>query len=396
MSDTHPAQGHAEPPDFAAMRNIAVFRALQLGDLLCVVPALRALRAAAPQARITLIGLPWATSFVERFKHYVDDILIFPGFPGLPETEPELAALPDFFADAQHREFDLAIQLHGSGALTNPITVALGARRNAGFYATGQCCPDPGRFTPWSETEHEVLRYLRLLTFLGIEPQGEALEFPLYDADYRSLQHAATDLPPPGAYACIHPGARLASRRWPPQRFAQVADGLAAQGLRIVITGSESERDITQAVLHSMHAPALDMTIDMTGRTDLGALAALVAQARLVVCNDTGISHIAAGVATPSVIVCSGADPSRWAPLDRRRHRLLYADAPCRPCAYVVCPIGHPCANAVSADHVLTEAIGLCADGFPPHSSGTRRTLSNPAPPYMQPSINLAYRRTRS
>jgi ADP-heptose:LPS heptosyltransferase len=392
MSDTHPAQGHAEPLDFAAMRNIAVFRALQLGDLLCVVPALRALRTAAPQAHITLIGLPWATSFVERFKRYVDDILIFPGFPGLPETAPDLAGIPDFFADAQRRKFDLAIQLHGSGTLTNPIAAALGARRNAGFYVPGQYCPDPDRFAPWSETEHEVLRYLRLLTFLGIEPQGEALEFPLYDADYRSLQRAATDLPSPGAYACIHPGARLASRRWPPQRFAQVADGLAAQGLRIVITGSESERDITRAVLQSMRAPA----IDMTGRTDLGALAALVAQARLVVCNDTGISHIAAGVATPSVIVCSGADPGRWAPLDHRRHRLLYADAPCRPCAHAVCPIGHPCANAVSADQVLTEATGLCADGFPSQSTGAHRALSGSPPPYMQPSINPAYRRTSS
>ena len=164
---------------------------------------------------------------------------------------------------------------------------------------------------------------------------------------------------------CIHPGARLASRRWPAQRFAQVADGLAARGLRIVLTGSEQERDITQAVLMAMHAPALDMT----GRTDLGALAALIAHARLVVCNDTGISHIAAGVATPSVIICSGADPGRWAPLDRQRHHLLYADVPCRPCAHAVCPIDHPCAKNISAEHVLAQAIALCEEGLPPPSN---------------------------
>ena len=361
----HPIVQPAERLDFSAMRSIAVLRALQPGDLLCVVPALRALRTAAPKARITLIGLPWAASFVERFHEYVDDHLVFPGFPGLPETVPELRGIPDFFAAAQQRRFDLALQLHGSGALTNPITAALGATRIAGFYLPGRYCPDPHYFAPWADAEHEVLRYLRLLNFLGVPTQGQALEFPLHDTDYRTLEAGATALPPAASYVCIHPGARLASRRWPAQRFAQVADGLAARGLRIVLTGSEQERDITQAVLMAMHAPALDMT----GRTDLGALAALIAHARLVVCNDTGISHIAAGVATPSVIICSGADPGRWAPLDRQRHHLLYADVPCRPCAHAVCPIDHPCAKNISAEHVLAQAIALCEEGLPPPSN---------------------------
>jgi ADP-heptose:LPS heptosyltransferase len=389
MSIVHPVRGPAQPLDFAGTRSIAVFRALQLGDLLCVVPALRALRAAAPHAKITLIGLPWAASFVKRFGKYVDDFLVFPGFPGLPETTPDIAKIPDFFAAAQQREFDLAIQLHGSGTLTNPMTVALGARRNAGFHVPGQYCPDSRHFATWSETEHEVLRYLRLMTFLGIKPQGDALEFPLDDADYQALQSAKIVLPPPASYACIHPGARLPSRRWLPQRFAQVADGLVARGLQVVITGSEQEREITQAVIQSMHAPA----IDMTARTDLGALAALVAHARLVVSNDTGLSHIAAGVATPSVIICSGADPGRWAPLDRRRHRLLYADVPCRPCAHVVCPIGHPCAEGISADQVLAEAISLCADGLAHQSPDSDQTLSGASPHYSQASIDPGYRR---
>ncbi|OGB23748.1 MAG: ADP-heptose--LPS heptosyltransferase [Burkholderiales bacterium RIFCSPLOWO2_02_FULL_57_36] len=377
MKAAHSTIGSGEPLDFAAMRSIAVFRALQLGDLLCAVPALRALRRAAPQAHIALIGLPWAASFAERFSEYVDEHLPFPGFPGLPETTPEFDRIPDFFISAQNREFDLAIQMHGSGALTNPITVAFGAKRNAGFYVPGEDCPDPRYFAPWSETEHEVLRYLRLLNFLGIESQGEALEFPLHDADYRSLQAAGIAPPPAGSYVCIHPGARLPSRRWSSHRFAQVADGLAAQGLKIVLTGSEQERDITNAVLRAMHVPATDMT----GHTDLGALAALVAHARMVVCNDTGISHIAAAVATPSVVVCSGADPIRWAPLDRGRHRLQHVDIPCRPCAYLVCPIGHPCAESISAEQVLAEAINLYTDGMP-HQT----TVDDQAPVLSSPS----------
>lgn len=382
MSRPASMQAHDLQLDFSSLRSIAVFRALQLGDLLCVVPALRALRAAAPQARITLIGLPWASSFASRFHRYIDEHLVFPGFPGLPESAPQLDGLPAFFASAQERHFDLAIQLHGSGALSNPLTVALGAKRNAGFALAGQFLADAALFACWSEQEHEVLRYVRLMAFLGIEPHGTQLEFPLNQADYRSLAQACADVPAAGTYVCIHPGARLPSRRWPPARFAQVADGLAKQGLRVVLTGSEQEQNIISAVRDAMHAPALDMS----GRTNLGALAALVANARLVVCNDTGVSHIAAGVATPSVVVCSGADPRRWAPLDRQRHRLLYADAPCRPCAHLTCPIGHPCALDVSSAQVLAQALALCATELPPSTSDAglkmhARSASTPIKP---------------
>jgi ADP-heptose:LPS heptosyltransferase len=344
----------AGPPQLGELRRIAVFRALQLGDMLCVVPALRALRRAAPQAWITLVGLPWAREFADRFRHYIDDFMAFPGFPGLPESKPNLAALTRFLTDARLRRFELAIQLHGNGALSNPIVGLFGARRQAGFYLAGNWCPDPATCTVWGEPEHEVTRYLRLMQWLGCGGDDTALEFPFEAPDHAALG-ALGPLPPPGRYVCIHAGARMRSRRWPAARFGQVADGLAARGWHVVLTGSAQERAIADEVRAHMAAPALDLA----GRTTLGALALLVSRAGLLVSNDTALSHIAAAAGTPSVIVSSGADPQRWAPLDQARHRVLFAPAACRPCAFEACPIGHPCALDVSVARVLEAALAL-------------------------------------
>lgn len=336
-------------------RKIAIFRALQLGDMLCMVPALRALRAAAPLSHIALIGLPWAASFAKRYAKYIDSLMVFPGFPAFPEQPAHLNAIPNFLTEAQRQRFDLAIQMHGSGTLTNPFTVMLGAEHSAGYFLPGQYCPDPHTFLPWEEGEHEVLRYVRLVEHLGAASAGEHLEFPLTDADYRALQRCHTHLPPPGTYVCIHPGARLPSRRWHPQRFAEVADRLAEEGMKIVLTGSSDESELVRAVQRTMRMPSLDLS----GKTELGTLGALIGQARLVVSNDTGISHLAAAVATPSVIVSRGSDTERWAPLDHARHQVLSADAACRPCVHQTCPTAHECAENISAEHVAAMATRI-------------------------------------
>lgn len=325
---------------------IAIFRALQLGDLLCAVPAVRAVRAAYPQARIALIGLPWARELAMRFSCYFDGFLEFPGFPGMPERAPDTASIPQFFTELRREQFDLLLQMHGSGELTNPLAVLMGGTLTAGFYRPGHYRPDAQRFFEWRDDEHEVLRWLRLVESLGIEPQGEALEFPIGGRDWAEWRALRL-----GEYAVLHPGSQLASRRWPPERFAEVGDALAAEGLQVVVTGTSSERNVIEKLKVAMREPP----IDLAGRTTLGGLAAVIARARLLVCNDTGVSHLAAAAGTPSVVVACGSDPKRWAPLDRELHRVLHHEVGCRPCAYAECPIGHPCALGVPASAVIRE-----------------------------------------
>jgi ADP-heptose:LPS heptosyltransferase len=293
---------------------------------------------------------------VARFPRYLDALLAFPGFPGFPEQPCDVRALQQFFADAQRRRFDLALQLHGSGALSNPIVALLGAERSAGYFRPGDYCPDSERFVPWCARDHEVQRYLVLLRALGVPADDAGLEFPLTDDDRRELERAAAGLALGGRdYVCLHPGSQLPSRRWYPERFAQVADALAADGLTIVLTGVAGEAELTREVARAMRAPA----VDLAGKTTLGAIAALIDGARLLLSNDTGVAHIAVARRTPSVRVSCGGDERRWAPLDDGIHRIIHHPVGCKPCSYGVCPTGHACAAGIAVETVTAAARAM-------------------------------------
>jgi ADP-heptose:LPS heptosyltransferase len=349
----------------AEVSSIAVFRALMLGDLLCAIPALRALRRACPQARITLIGLPWASAFVERFSSCIDDLLVFPGAVGFPEQTETDDGLPVLYERARERGFDVALQMHGSGGPANDIVERLGAREVAGFRQPGELART-GTFVDWPDALPEPLRYLQLVQALGIPAEDASLAFPLRADDHRAadrlLRAFAVD---PARAVIVHPGAQWPSRRWPLDRFAQVADAVSEAGFKVLVTGTSAEAALADAVRERMRHPA----VSLAGRTSLGALAALVARVRLVIANDTGVSHVAAALRTPSVVVASGSDTRRWAPLDRQSHHVLSRDVPCRPCAYPVCPVGHVCALGVGVDdvlHVVRHKLASAGASFRP------------------------------
>lgn len=333
---------------------IAVFRALQLGDMLCAVPALRALRAAYPHARITLIGLPWSRKLAARYPHYIDEVVEFPGYPGMPEREPAYDAMPGFLREVRDREVDLAIQMHGSGRITNPLVARFGARSLAGFHDPSSSKRTDGTFIPWPSFGYEAERLLELIRALGIETRGAHLEFPVREDDEAELRTLARDggwSLAPSRYVCIHPGARHAPKRWAPDRFAAVADALVERGLQVVLTGTTAESPITGAVAAAMRHRA----VDAAGPMSLGALAALMRDARFVLCNDTGVSHLAAALRVPSVVVFLAADPDRWAPLDETRHRALYDAESCVPRLDGARDLGRACEGGVFSEDVLEE-----------------------------------------
>lgn len=301
-------------------KKIAIFRALQLGDLLCSIPAIRALKYAFPESELTLIGLPWAKAFAEKFSDYFSGFIHFPGYPGLPEQNYHLHAFINFMEHVNEEKFDLILQLHGNGSIINPMISLLGAKRTAGYIEPDAYCTDPNLYMIYPEHLPEVERHLSLMKYLGVPLKGKDMELPISPEEEFRLDLLMKEYGlRPGEYVCIHPGARDLKRWWDSEKFACVADRIAGHGYKIVLTGTEIERSNVSKVEDQMEYPA----INCAGRTDLGTLAGLVKNARMVFSNDTGVSHVAAAVKTPSVVVFLTSDPLRWAPLNKELHKII-------------------------------------------------------------------------
>ena len=198
---------------------IAVLRALPgLGDLLCAVPALRAIRAEYGDADVTLIGLPGAAWFAERFRPYVDRLLPLTSWPGLPEATGPPHEACSFLREARRQRFDLALQLHGDGTVTNDLVARLGARRIGGMVGAGGVSVASGRFVEITAQTSEVGRLLTAVRAVAIPVASDALEWPEYPAEGAEAEAlVAGDAP----YAVLHAGASLESRRWDPRGFAR-------------------------------------------------------------------------------------------------------------------------------------------------------------------------------
>ena len=268
------------------MRRALLLRAIGLGDLLTGVPAFRAARRAlldheivlaAPEVQRPLVGLCGAV-----------DVLLPTG-----ELEPLRWSGPPP---------DIAIDLHGNGPASRRLVEALEPAQVVAFHGDGH---------DWRADEHETSRWCRLVS--------EAFGVP---ADPSHLRLPQPLRPPLVADAVVvHPGAASASRRWPAHRFAAVAAWAAEEGEPVVVTGSSAEAGLVECVRRGAGLPAES---SLAGRTDLVALASLVAHARLVVSGDTGVAHLASAFGTPSVVLFGPIPPSRWGPPRNGPHTAIW------------------------------------------------------------------------
>ena len=300
------------------VRRIAVLRALFLGDYLCAEPALRALKARFPLAELTLIGLPWMEPFLRRYR-CVDRFLAFAGCEGISEVPHEPARTEAFLEEARAYRFDLAVQMHGSGPASNDFVASLGARISLGYSPDGVPGPLTSTVPYPGDQVHEARKWLGLVAHVGAAgpPRPELPTLPEEEAEAKAL---LAPLQRGRKIVALHAGSRDPARRWPPERFAALADQLwDACGCQVVLTGTDGDRETNALVRRACRAPVLDLC----GRTGLGTLAALLGRAHLLVTNDSGPSHVAWARRVPSVILFGPTDPRRWAPIDTAHHHAV-------------------------------------------------------------------------
>ena len=255
------------------------------------MPALRALHRALPDHDLVLAAPP-----------VLEPLVRLAGVAG--RLYPATGLAPLRWAEQAP---ELAVNLHGRGPQSHRLLSGLRPGRVVGYG-----CPEAGVPGPsWRAEEHEVHRWCRLV--------ADCFDVP---ADPGDLTLVVPELPPPVEDAVvIHPGAAYPARRWPPERFAGVARWAAAQGWPVVVTGTADETALADRVRRGAGLPEAAL---LAGRTDLVQLAALVAHARLVVCGDTGMAHVATALGTPSVVLFGPVSPARWGPATDGPHACVW------------------------------------------------------------------------
>ncbi len=277
---------------------VLVLRALGLGDLFTGIPALRAIGRRFTDHDVVLAAPAWQAPIARRCG--IDRVV----------DVGETGALPRLGA------VDVAVNLHGCGPQSTRRLLELDPARLVTYRHAD--VPESAAGPQWRCDEHEIARWCRLLAHYDIacDPDDLVLDRPpAPDTDHRGTDR--------GGAVVVHPGAASAGRRWPTDRFADVVRSIVARGVCVVLTGSPAEADLCETVRDLAGAP--DGVTSLAGRTDLDELCALVASARAVVSNDTGVAHVAAAFAVPSVTIFGPTSPQRWGPPNRSLHRCLWA-----------------------------------------------------------------------
>lgn len=371
MRDIHPSQ----------IRKILVREVNWVGDAVLTLPALEALDRQFPDSEIVILGRPWVAGLF-RGQPCVDTVL-----SGAAAGGWHGVARRWILARELRRErFDLAVLFPNSfdSAL---VAWMAGIPRRLGYATDGRglllthpvgAAKDAGR-------RHQVYRYLELARALG--GNGNGLPHLVVTADaIRTAEEllARHGVDRGATCVAVNPGSVYGSaKRWPADRFAAVADELAARWkARVLLVGSAGEARVLRDVARAMRTTA----VVLGGQTDIGTLPALLQRVRLLLTNDTGAMHVAAAVGTPVVAVFGPTDVDATGPLGPRS-RYVRRPVPCSPCLLRECPIDHRCMTSITVTQVIEVAEELVNDTMQPPSCPVAQF---PAPPQDNPSCGAA------
>jgi len=330
-----------------------------LGDAVLALPALRALRAAYPEAHLAVLARSWVADLYRR-EPAISQLIPYPSAKG-PRGWLEKMRLAARLARAG---FDWALILPNSpeSALVPwlaRIPRRTGYRRRGRRLWLTQALPSPARGTI---PAHESYYYLELLRRAGVirelPPSIPILLAGIPEARRRGEQlWDALGLQRP--VIGLSPGAQNSrAKQWPAERFVEAAEKLAdALGAAVAVFGAWAERPLAQQVAAELRRRGHN-ALSLAGETTLEDFIALAAACRVFLSNDSGAMHVASALAVPTVAVFG---PTEWFATAPAGPRSLIVREPveCSPCMLRDCPTDHRCMLRVTAERVAQAALDL-------------------------------------
>jgi lipopolysaccharide heptosyltransferase II len=339
------------------VRNVLAVRLDSLGDVLMTTPALRALKALPGRPRITLLTSP-AGAALARLIPEVDDAIPYSApWMKVPDAHPgrEDRALA---AELARRRFDAAAVFTVYSQSPWPaaflchlaeIPLRLAHGRENPYHLLTDWAPE---CEPEQQVRHEVERQLDLVRSIGAETRRDSLSLRVpRGAELRAVARLVrAGIDPSARWVLLHPGASAASRRYPTEHFASAARRLEELDVPVIVVGGAEDAPFVEAIASSRLRRIQGLPLD--------EFAALVAQAPVLLCNNSGPAHIAAAVQTPVVVTYALTNPQHtpW----KVRSRVLFHEVECAFCYKSVCPKGHhACLREVPPGDVVRAALEL-------------------------------------
>ena len=329
-----------------------------LGDTVMATPTLRILRQEFSQSYIAYLGRPGPLAVLADAPWFDAAIEI----PSSVKSDYRQNFFP-LVKKLIRQHFDCAVLLPNSFSSALLVFLAkigqrIGYDRDGrGILLTDRILPakENGRFVP----EPMIRYYLALAGYLGASQSNTSMELFTSQADEAAVDRllAQCGVDSSDGILVVHPGGGFGpSKRWPPERFARVADTLAEHfNLVVAISAGPSERDVARAVQTAAKAKTLNLA---DHNISIGQLKALMRRSRLLISNDTGPRHFAAAFGVPLVTIFGSTDPA-WTDTFFDGQRLVRVKVDCGPCQKKTCKQDHRCMRLITPEMVLAPAVEL-------------------------------------